>query len=278
MTSPLVAIDRWPVTFAAAAVVAADGSVTRHGATDRVVRLASVSKIITSWAALIAVEEGSIALDTPVGQPGCTLRHLLSHAGGYGFDGQEPISRPERRRIYSNTGIELAAAAVERATGIAFAEYVHEAVFEPLAMGTAAVHGSPAHGVQASVDDLVALVNEIARPTLLAIPTVVDALSVQYADLGGLVPGIGTFRPCPWGLGGELHGAKHPHWMGATNSADTFGHFGGSGTMLWYDPVADISLIALTDRNFDEWAAEAVPLWSALSDSVLAQFSLRDSD
>ena len=38
--------------------------------------------------------------------------------------GAEPIAQPERRRIYSNTGIELAAAAVERRAGMPFADYL----------------------------------------------------------------------------------------------------------------------------------------------------------
>lgn len=267
----LAVIDSWPVEFAAAAVIdlEAGDAVVRHGATDRVVRLASISKIITTWACLVAVEEGSITLDTAAGQSGCTFRHLLSHSGGYAFDGVDPISRPASRRIYSNTGIELAAAAVEQATGVAFHEYLAEAVFQPLMMTTAELTGSPAHGVHASVDDLVALVREIAHPTLLAQSTVDDALSVQFGDLAGLVPGVGRFRPCPWGLGGELHGSKHPHWMGTSNSPETFGHFGGSGSMMWFDPVAQVGLIALTDRNFDEWATDAVSLWSTLSDAVI---------
>ena len=68
----------------------------------------------------------------------------------------------------------------------------------------------------------------------------------------------------------EIHGAKHPHWMGATNSPAAFGHFGGAGTMLWIDPVARVSVIALTDRSFDEWATDALRLWPELSDAVVA--------
>ena len=75
-------------------------------------RLASITKMLSSWAILIACEEGTLHLDQPVAQEGCTLRHLLAHAGGYAFDGSEPIARPGVRRIYSNTGIELAAAPV----------------------------------------------------------------------------------------------------------------------------------------------------------------------
>ena len=121
----------WPVDHLSIAVIersldsSSPAGTHLLGDPDRVYRLASVAKPITAWAALIAVEEGLIHLDTPVGQPGCTLRHLLAHAGGYAFDGDEPITRPERRRIYSNTGIELAAAAVEAAAEMPFADLPH---------------------------------------------------------------------------------------------------------------------------------------------------------
>jgi hypothetical protein len=36
--------------------------------------------------------------------------------------------------------------------------------------------------------------------------------------------------------------------------------------MFWIDPDARLGLVALTDQDFDEWAAQA---WPALSDSVL---------
>ena len=95
---------------AAAVVVAADGRVLGEvGDVERPFELASLTKMLTAWAVLVATEEGLLGLDDPVGQPGCTMRHLLAHAGGYAFDGPDPITSPNRRRIYSNTGIELAA-------------------------------------------------------------------------------------------------------------------------------------------------------------------------
>ena len=76
-------VSSWDVDNAAAAVVARDGSVVGTiGDVDRPYRLASVTKVLSGWAAMVAVEEGTIGLDDPVGQPGCTLRHLLAHAGG----------------------------------------------------------------------------------------------------------------------------------------------------------------------------------------------------
>lgn len=226
--------------------------------------------MLTAWAILVAVEEGSIALDSSVGQPGCTLRHLLSHSGGYAFDGETPIALPGRRRIYSNVGIELGAATVESATGIDFATYLEEAILRPLAMDHTELAGSPAHGVRSTVADLTRFVDEISRPTLLSGATVSLATSIQFPELSGLVPGVGVFRPCPWGLGVEIHGAKQPHWMGSRNSAEAFGHFGGAGTMMWIDPVHRVGLIALTDRSFDEWASDALRLWPELSNAVIA--------
>jgi len=102
----------WPVEHVSAAVLRAGTVVATIGDVDRVQRLASISKPMTAWATLVAVEEGIVELDQPVGQPGCTVRHLLSHAGGYPFDGPDPIARPEATRMYSNTGIELVADAV----------------------------------------------------------------------------------------------------------------------------------------------------------------------
>ena len=84
------------------------------GDTTRPFRLASVTKPLVAWSILVAVEEGTLTLDDPAGQPGCTIRHLLSHAGGYAFDGATPIGPPERARVYSNTGIEVAAERARR--------------------------------------------------------------------------------------------------------------------------------------------------------------------
>jgi CubicO group peptidase (beta-lactamase class C family) len=121
-----------------------------------------------------------------------------------------------------------------------------------------------------TVDDLTRFALEVINPTLLSPGTVAEATTIQFPDLNGVVPGLGTFRPCPWGLGFEIRGHKQPHWTGGHNSPDTFGHFGGAGTMMWIDPVNQTCLIALTDRKFDEWADDALRLWRELSDSVLS--------
>ncbi len=266
-------VARWDVANAAAAVVAADGRIVGAiGDLDRVFRLASLTKVVTGWAAMVAVEEGTIGLDDPIGQPGCTLRHLLAHAGGYPTNGTDPVSKPGRRRIYSNSGIELATSAIEQRAGMPFTAYVTEAVLTSLGMTNTRLAGSPASGLHGTASDLARLLAELQQPRLLSPEGAAEAVTIQFAELTGIVPGVGRFDPCPWGLGVEIRGEKSPHWTGTTNSPATFGHFGAAGSMLWVDPTAGCALVALTDRAFDDWPA-ALGEWSTLSDAVIAEWA-----
>jgi CubicO group peptidase (beta-lactamase class C family) len=267
-------VTSWPVDHVTAVFVSADETET-IGDTERIYRLASLAKPMVAWAAMVAVEEGVLELDSPLRfaqvPDGVTMRHLLSHASGFGFDGERPIAPPARRRIYSNTGIERAAEELAGASGIGYADYVREAVWEPLGMTATSMRGSPAHGVHSSSQDAAAFVAEMLRPRLLAAATYNEVISPQFADLAGIVPDVGRFDPCPWGLGVEIRGDKSPHWTGVSNSPATFGHFGGAGTMMWVDPAIDCGVVALTDRIFDEWRDEALALWPQFSDAVVAE-------
>lgn len=269
----LTTIDSWPVPHAACAVIRSGEVVASHGEINRIFRLASISKVITSWTCLIAVEEGSVSLDDAVGPPGSTLRHCLAHAAGYGFDTATPIMGVGKRRIYSNTGIEIAAAHVAERTGMMFSEYMREAIFEPLGMNDTSLKASPAYAILSTIHDMALFMKELMKPALITAVTAQDAITVQYPELGGVIPGLGSYKPNPWGLGIEIRDRKQPHWTGSMNSPQTFGHFGGSGTMMWIDPTIDVGLIALTDRNFDEWSAEALVAWPSLSDAVIQSLS-----
>lgn len=260
------AADAFPAEGVGVAVVDRDG-VHLHGETSRVMRIASVSKPLAAWAALVAVEEGSVSLDDPVGQPGCTLRHLLAHAGGYPFEGAEPIGPPGARRTYSNSGYDLIAGHVEGATGIPFADYLAEAVLAPLGMHSSTLEGSCAKDVRSSVEDLVRFVGELRRPALVSRETHAEAVTPVFPRLAGVLPGVGAMDPCPWGLGLEVRGHKSPHWTSGQNSAATFGHFGGTGTFVWVDPVADVACVMLAEREFDEWGLEH---WPPFSQAVLS--------
>ncbi|MGA1297850.1 MAG: serine hydrolase domain-containing protein [Ilumatobacteraceae bacterium] len=265
----LQAVDHWPVDHVAVAVVRPDGIVASRGDIHRTFKLASVSKMLSAWAVLVAVEEGTVSLDDEVGPPGATLRHVLAHAAGYGFDTPGAITRPARNRIYSNTGIEVAAQHVAERSGIAFPTYLREAVFVPLDMTQSELHGSAAYATTSTVTDLSKFARELLRPRLVSAAMAADATSIQFGDLNGVTPGFGSFRPNPWGLGLEIRGQKNPHWTGSLNSPRTFGHFGGSGTMMWVDPDIDTSLVALTNRRFETWADVARVEWPALSDAVV---------
>jgi CubicO group peptidase (beta-lactamase class C family) len=263
-------VDGWNAPNAAVAVLGPHGrELGARGDATRVFRLASVTKLMTALAALVAAEEGVVDLDEPAGPPGSTIRHLLAHASGLPFEGDgPPIARPGTRRIYSNTGFDALADTVAARAEMPFAEYLHAAVFEPLAMTATELRGSPAAFVFAPLADTIRFARELLAPTLVHAETLAEATSVQFPGLAGVLPGVGRYDPLDWGLGFELKDEKSGHWSGSRTSPRTFGHFGGSGTFLWVDPEPRIACVCLTDREFGPWALEA---WPRVSDAVLAE-------
>jgi CubicO group peptidase (beta-lactamase class C family) len=174
---------------------------------------------------------------------------------------------PGRRRIYSNYGIELAAELVADRAGMAFGDYLRDAVARPLGLA-GALHGSPAWGYRGPLDDALALGRELLAPTLVAQETLDEAVSVQFPGLAGVLPSFGRMDPNDWGLAFELRDAKTPHWTSVHNSARTFGHFGAAGTFLWVDPELELACAVLTDKEFGDWAIDA---WPRFNDSVVGE-------
>ena len=259
----------WPVGSAAAAVIGPDGVVDITG-DDRPFPWASVTKVITALAVLDGTFEGVVGLDDEVGPPGSTLRHLLSHASGLAIDSDQVLARPGTRRVYSNRGIDLAAAHLEQRTGRPFTEELSERVLELLGMTGTTLAGPPAHGAIGPIADLAALAADLLTPTLL-LPNVVSlASTVAFPGLGGVLPGYGRQQDNDWGLGCEIRDHKTPHWTAAGNSAATFGHFGQSGSFIWVDPAAGLACVSLSDRPFGPWAVE---VWPRLSAAVLAAYA-----
>lgn len=264
-------VDDWPVDHVAVAVVERRKAVVgEHGLTERPFPLASVTKPLTAYATLIAVEEGVLSWDDPAGPEGSTVRHLIAHASGLAYHEPTAVAPPGTRRLYSNAGFEVLADTVYRASGIPFAEYLDEAVFQPLDMCGSRLVASPAWGAVSTCADLVKFAAELLAPKLVAVSTLSEATSVAFPGLAGVLPGWGMRRPNDWGLGFELRDHKSPHWTGTRNSPGTFGHFGRSGTFLWVDPAIGLACVALTDRDFGEWAKTA---WPAFSDHVVAEWT-----
>lgn len=141
-------------------------------------RLASVSKQFTAAAVLLLAQDGTLGIDDPVRKwlpslppeaDAITLRHLLTHASGLvdyedlmaePYDGQirdagvlallEKTHRllfaPGSGYRYSNSGYALLALVVERASGMAYPEFLRQRIFRPLNMHDtlAYVEGGPA--------------------------------------------------------------------------------------------------------------------------------------
>lgn len=272
MSTALDLIADWPVAAASAAVVGPSGVLADRGDTDRGYRLASVTKPLVARAAQVAVEEGVVDLDSPAGPPGSTIRHLLAHTSGLSMHSAEVLAEPGTRRVYSNYGFAVLAEAIEGHSGIEFSRYLSEAVFEPLDMTASRLDGGASaagFGGVSTVADLAAFAADLLKPRIVSAQMHAEATTVQFRGLSGVLPGFGVQRPNDWGLGVEIRDGKAPHWTGTANSPATYGHFGQSGTFIWVDPVADLALVVLTNRDFDGWAK---PLWPALSDAVLREF------
>ena len=263
----------WPVANAAAAVIGPSGVLASHGDTERVFQLASVTKPMVARAAQVAIEEGVVDLDTAAGPPGSTIRHLLAHAAGLAMNSDRVLAQPGTRRMYSNYGFAVLAQTIERESEIEFGRYLSEAVCGPLAMAATRLDGGAAEagfGGISTVADRSAFAGDLLRPSTVSAELHREATTVQFPGLDGVLPGYGVQRPNDWGLGFEIRDSKSPHWTGARNSVRTYGHFGQAGGFIWADPDAELAMVALTDRDFGDWALD---LWPAICDAVISEYS-----
>ena len=213
--NPLSSLSKWPVDNVAAALVAADGSVETFGDTAKVFPVASLTKLVSAYGIMMAVEEGAVELDGAAGPEGATLRHLLAHASGVGFDSRESQKPVGERRIYSSAGYEWAADTVAEACEMDFVDYLTEGVLEPLGMRDTALRGSAGHGLHSSVQDLAEFAREVLRPQLLSAASF-RGMACRSRVRGGWVlksrarrPRTGRGRPCRRRLSGTLGCPAH---------------------------------------------------------------------
>ena len=134
---------------------------------DTLFQIGSITKLFTATLAMLLVEEGKLALDTPVvtylpelkladsdAQARLTLRMLLTHSGGfYGdfFDDfgmgddalsayiaqlhtQQQQTKPGETYAYNNAGFCLIGALIEKVAGAPYERVMRERIFEPLGM------------------------------------------------------------------------------------------------------------------------------------------------
>lgn len=265
MDEVLAQVADWPVDTAAVGVTGTDATLATHGPTDRVLPWASVTKVLTAWASLVAVQDGQVHLDEPAGPEGSTVRHLLAHASGLPPAAGGPTARAEHRRVYSNHAFELLAELVADRVGETFGDHLQFEVLDPLGMHDTRLDGSPAHAAHGTLADLLALGRELLAPSLLDEPLASEVATVQFPGLAGVLPGYGRQDDNAWGLGVEIRDAKEPHWTGPSQPPTTFGHFGQSGSFLWVDRNAGVAAACLADREFGDWARE---VWAPFNDQV----------
>ena len=216
---------------------------------------ASVSKLVVGLAAGTDVDAGRVRYEDPLGPPGATLAHLLSHSAGLGLEEGDRRHAVGTRRVYSNVGFDLVASAL--AGTRTPAAWLASRVFEPLELSASALEGRAAAGVVGSTDDLARLGGAWLEGALLDAATHRRIATPFLADLAGVVPGFGRFTPCPWGLGPELHGAK-AHWMGDW-PAGALGHFGRSGALVLLDVGSGVGVVATSSVPFGPWAVAQWP-------------------
>ena len=243
---------------------------------DTPTNISSIAKTFTAAAILVLESEGRVDLDAPATDylpgfpyPDITARHMLAHTSGLTLRGRAaPRSGVGERRVYSNAGYEVLAELLERRTGEPFTATLSRSVLDPLGMRDTSLEGSPASGAVGPIGDLAVLARELLAPRALP-PVTVELLGAPaFPGLPGELPGFGLQEHNDWGLGAEIRAHKSPHWTSEDNSPRTFGHFGRAGGFLWVDPDAGAACVALTDRAFGPWAAEA---WPRYTDAVLAE-------
>jgi len=266
-TTLFAAVDSWGPDTVAIGVVSARDVLATFGPVDAQLELASVTKTLTSYAIHLAAANGLVTMDEPVenatAKGPVSLTHLLAHASGLAAEATGVVVQPERKRVYSNYGYDLAAEFVAQRAGMPFASVLQQFVCDPLGMTDTKLYGSAASDAHGTVSDLMRFASELLQPTLLHPAVLRQATTDTFGPISGVMPGFGRHDPLPWGVGFEVFARKQPHWLDVSLPANTFGHFGRLGGFLFVLPEHDCAVVSLSDEPFGQWAKDAWPPFSA---------------
>jgi CubicO group peptidase (beta-lactamase class C family) len=274
--------------------------------------VASLTKVVgTATAALMLMEQGRIDADAPVHHylnrwprtglhARITIRHLLTHTSGLPAglnlwtgvgtrnDRIERIANarvtttPGTRRVYSDVGMILLAAIVEKVSGERLDWFLEQTVFSPLAMHDTRfnpLRTTDSHfdlgriapteydmsirkrHVHGEVHDLNALalggvaghagIFSSARDLAVFAQTMLEAARGQPLPLtssaapfrAALVRDARSSRPLGWDIPAGSNSSA-----GAYFSESSFGHTGFTGTSIWIDPDRELFVVLLTNR------------------------------
>jgi len=227
--------------------------------------MASVTKLLTGLALLVALEEGTVDLDEPAGPPGATLATCSAHAPDCGRR-EQPITEPGRRRIYSTRESSSAARMLEERAEMPFADYFRGRggpATRPRRparrLARARLSGGRSTTSRAR--------RELLRPTLVAAETLSGATTVQFPGLTGVLARLRPAWSRTTGARLELRDAKsaalgpgHAQLPDAPSATSARRH------VPLVDPTREPRRRPHRPAVGD-WAKEA---WPSFSDAVLA--------
>jgi CubicO group peptidase (beta-lactamase class C family) len=277
--------------------------------------IGSIGKMFTAAAVGQLVDAGRMSFDDVVGRylpdyPNATVRNkvtvgmLLSHTSGMGdflarrtpsmmetgvaradeflplYARDEPAFEPGTRWSYSNAGLALAGAIVERVSGEAYPDYLRAHVFRPAGMTNSAPNNVPRSDLHLVVpytkmtergpaDAWRAAPRDIGSPAGGAISTAEDLVRFADALRGGRLVTSATFRAMVRQHGAPPRGGGYGYCMEiAVESGRTIvghgGGFPGVSTHLYLVLDSPYTVVALA--NIDPPAAEQA---AALARSLL---------
>ena len=197
---------------------------------------------------------------------------------------EAPVTEPYKQVQYSNLAYIILGALLEKITRLRCGDALTETVLRPLGVrGWLGYNPDVPHAI---IGDIRGIHRGTALETFnspfwrsLALPSgglCTDAagaltltqsfqsnsgfLSPEIAEIATsdqthALPG-GFMKPLwwehsSWGLGPELRGTKAPHWIDTSFPANSFGHSGASGMIVWTDPDNRFSLAILGARTAD---------------------------
>ena len=176
-------------------------------------------------------------------------------------------------------GILLAAAIVEKITGMRLRDFVKQSIFDPLDMHNSALGlggfrieqtvqawtapdanatdterfganspywrdmGHPWGGMHSTVSDLEKLLMTFLSSGNYSAKRVFSAATVR-----AMISDQNQVIHAPWGLGWALGRSLSWNFFGDLVSPETFGHAGATGTVAWADPRSGVICVILTDR------------------------------